>query len=201
MAHTVRDSEPTGNIQREAMRQLRRLALSRCCQQLPIKTGGVFANVTPCFEQGQYDPCQVIVSIQKLPDVAIEHPSLALGNDKAKRLHDSSDLIAELDRDADNLIPDADQGTGQHCVERLDPDHLVKAGFGKLGQTICVIGIGLVERLVQYLLGMACFDADCRHPLGRERMVKPCCKRARLEDHTLRLWCLLADNVREKFGV
>lgn len=45
-----------------------------------------------------------------------------------KRLHHTTDLVAELDRNA----RDADQSTGQHGIEALHAHGVVKAGLGQL---------------------------------------------------------------------
>lgn len=65
-----------------------------------------------------------------------------------------------------------DQRARQHTVDDFTRTAL-EAGFGQLGQAIRIIGICLIERLVQYLLRVPRFDADRGDSLRRQCVVEP----------------------------
>src|SRR5690606_37536013 len=83
--------------------------------------------------------------------------------DDTERLHHTTDLIAEMSRDRQQLIAGAHQCADEHGVERFYPDCFIEACLCQLRQTVGIIGVGLIERLVQYLLRMARFNADRGH--------------------------------------
>ena len=60
----------------------------------------------------------------------VKPPPLALGHDKDECFHDPTNLVAELDRHRGNLLTNADQRAGQHCIETLHANDLVTACFG-----------------------------------------------------------------------
>jgi len=64
--------------------------------------------------------------------VPLEYLTFAPRYDEAKRLHHTRDLVAELDRHARDLLANADQNAGQHGIEALHANSLVKAGLGQL---------------------------------------------------------------------
>lgn len=83
----------------------------------------------------------------------------------------------------------------------LDPDGLVKARLRQLSQPVRIIGIGLVERLVQNLLRVPRLDADRRHPLGCQDVIEPCRQRACFEDDPPGTRGVLPDCLSQKLGV
>jgi len=64
---------------------LHSLALPRHHEQLAIKSGRAPAYVAPGIQQGQYDPRQVVITIQQCPHVAVEHTASSLGDDETPR--------------------------------------------------------------------------------------------------------------------
>jgi hypothetical protein len=99
------------------------------------------------------------------------------------------------------LIAGRHQRAGNHSFKRLDANRFVKADFSELGQAIRIIGIGLVECLVQYRLRVPRFNTDRRHPLGRQRMIEPRCQWPCFEDDAPGVRRVLADNVSHKLWV
>ena len=92
----------------------------------------MLADITPCINQRQYYLGQAVVSREQFSDVPLEYLTFAPWHDEAKRLHHTTDLVAELDRHARYLLANADQSTGQHGIVTLHANSLVKADLGQL---------------------------------------------------------------------
>lgn len=71
--------------------------------------------------------------------------------------------------------------------------------FSELRQAIRIIGIGLVERFVQYLVRVPRFNADRRHVLARQRVIERRL-RSRFEYDALGVRGIRADHLCQRFG-
>jgi hypothetical protein len=90
-----------------------------------------------------------------------------------RRFHDTTDLVGKLCCDTDQPRACRDKRAGQHAVESFHPNLTKEPDFCELRQTIGVVRVRLVRRHIERRFSMARIDADCRQPLGAQRMIKP----------------------------